>query len=265
MKTMVKLPTVCPSCGGVVELDEKEVSLWCRNLACPAQLARRVLHYVKTLEVFGVGSGIIDGLCQNGFVKDLPDLYYLTMAQLQDVTGGTRAAEKVQVAILEKNQIPLAVFLDSLGIDGLGTTTSKAVAAKFKTLESVRKALGIEFADIDGVAHLTAGKIECGLRTMSDTIDRLAEVIEIKEVVEVNGTLTGKSFCMTGALPSGTKREVMAKRIEVAGGIVKDSVGKGLNFLVQADVNSTSSKSQKARNLGVKIISEDELIRMMGA
>lgn len=79
------------------------------------------MHWIKTLDVMGVGSGIVGELCRQGFVKDVPDLYYLTADQLREVTGGERAAEKAQQAILEKSEIPLAVFLDALGIDGLGT------------------------------------------------------------------------------------------------------------------------------------------------
>lgn len=272
--SVVVTPPSCPSCGSDVSLDENGVSHWCLNPVCPAQRERRILHYIKTVGVLGVGSGIIEGLCREYFVIDIPDLYFLTREQLVAVTGGERAAEKAQMAILEKNTLPLDVFLDSLGIDGLGTTTSKEVAREFKTLVSIR-GLGSRtepghepgirlLTKISGIGRPTAVKICSGLAEMADTIDRLLEVIEVQDVKEINGTLTGMSFCMTGTLPSGTKRAEMEKRIEAAGGIVKDSVGKGLNYLVIADPASTSAKAEKARKLGTKCISEDELIKMMG-
>ena len=138
--------TKCPSCGGDVVMDEvvqpdgtvKNVNLWCVSQTCPAQLERRVLHWVKTLDILGVGQGIIGELCQLGFVKDVPDLYFLTEEQFMAATGGRSSAKKAQTAIMEKSDIPLSVFLDGLGIDGLGTTSSKLVAKEFQTLARVR-------------------------------------------------------------------------------------------------------------------------------
>ena len=260
-------PSACPSCGGAVELDENEVTYWCKNTMCPAQLERRVLHYVKTLEIMGVGPGIISGLCQAGYVKDIPDLYYLTAAQLKTVTGGDRAAEKVKEAILEKNEVPLATFLDALGIDGLGTTTSKDLAKKYKKLQWFRGTVpsGVlraeDFMTISGIGETTAQKIVDGLQAMWSAVDRLIKVIEVKDVVEVTGNLKGMSFCLTGAMSK--PRKDIEKAIEAAGGEVKSSVGKGLTYLVQADSSSTSSKTEKAAKCGTKVISEDELWRMM--
>lgn len=260
-------PDVCPSCGEKVELDENEVNLWCKNPMCPAQLERRVLHYIKTLEIMGVGSGIISGLCRAGYVKDIPDLYYLTSSQLKAVTGGDRAAEKVKEAILEKNEVPLAMFLDSLGIDGLGTTTSKDLAKKYKKFQWFRGTVpsGVlraeDFMTIPGIGETTAQKILNGLQLMWPMVEKLTKVIEIKDVVEATGNLKGMSFCLTGAMSK--PRKEIEKAIEAAGGEIKSSVGKGLGFLVQADASSTSSKTEKAKKCGTKVISEDELWSMM--
>jgi DNA ligase (NAD+) len=250
----------CPACGGDVESDS--INLWCKNALCPAQLERRVLHYVKTLEVMGVGPGIISGLCRAGYIKDIPDLYYLTSSQLKAVTGGDRAAEKAKEAILEKNEIPLAVFLDALGIDGLGTSTSKDLANKFKKLGQVMFVQNpAVFAAIDGVGDLTARKIISGLQAMAPMIEKLCDVIDINDVKEVTGNLKGLSFCLTGAMSK--PRKEIEKAIEAAGGEARSSVGKGLIYLVQADASSTSSKSEKAKKFGTKVIGEDELWRMM--
>jgi len=97
-----------------------------------------------------------------------------------------------------------------------------------------------------GIGDTMAASIEEGLVQLAPTMDRLLRVIDVQEVGESGGPLAGKKFCMTGALPSGTKRNEMAKRIEAAGGEFKSSVGKGLDYLIQADVSSTSSKTKKA-------------------
>ena len=255
------VPDTCPACGRVAAPDKDGVNLWCENESCPAQFVRKVMHYLETLNVLGIGEGIVEKLCRSGMVTKLADLYYLDQSKLPQVLGGARIAEKVYLAIMEKNEIELAVFLDALGIDGLGTTTSKLIAKKFKTLDEVFNAAEADFTSLEGIGELTAQKIISGMVAMSETIQGLRAVIEVKSVEVKTGGLSGKSFCLTGAMSKN--RAVIEKEIEVAGGEIK-SVGRGLGYLVQADPTSTSSKSEKAKKLGVKIISEAELYKMMG-
>lgn len=266
--------TECPSCGGKVFADDQKVNLWCDSPSCPAQLERRVLHWIKTLDILGVGQGIVGELCQQGFVKDVPDLYFLTEEQLVAATGGKSSAQKAQTAILEKSEIPLAVFLDGLGIDGLGTTSSKLVAKEFQTLKSIRlcvkndeehgvaAGLMARLTAIEGIGPLTAQKIIDGLRTLEPMIERLAQTLEVQEVVVKSGPLTGMSFVLTGAM--SRQRKEIEKAIEAAGGENKGSVGKGVTYLVQADPNSTSSKTEKAKKVGTQVISEAKLWEMIG-
>ena len=256
-------PTACPSCGGPVVKDGP--SYWCRNNMCPAQLERRILHYVKTLEIMGIGSGIVQGLCREGYVKDIPDLYSVTLDQFKAVTGGEGSAQNAMNTILSKNEIPLAVFLDSLGIDGLGTSTSKDIAKQFKTLERVRLLAAQNQQEvleaIEGIGTLTAIKIMDGLKVMSSTIGKLIAIIDVVDMKEVSGNLNGLSFCLTGAMSK--PRKEIEKAIEAQGGEVRSSVGKGLTYLVQADATSTSSKSEKAKKLGTQILAEASLWKMM--
>ena len=255
------VPDTCPACGRVAAPDKDGVNLWCENESCPAQFVRKVMHYLETLNVLGIGEGIVEKLCRSGMVTKLSDLYYLDQSKLPQVLGGARIAEKVYLAIMEKNEIELAVFLDALGIDGLGTTTSKMVAKKFKTLDEVFNAAEADFTSLEGIGELTAQKIISGMVAMSETIQGLRAVIEVKNVEVKTGTLTNLSFCLTGAMSKN--RAVIEKEIEAAGGEIK-SCGRGLGYLVQADPTSTSSKSEKAKKLGIPIISEAELYKMMG-
>jgi len=182
------------------------------------------------------------------------------------VTGGETAATNAINAILSKNEIPLAMFLDSLGIDGLGTSTSKDVAKKFKTLLAVTElpnqpGAAVELTSIEGVGITTANKIVEGLRAMGSMVDKISKIIDIADVQDVTGNLVGKSFCLTGAMSK--PRKDIEKAIEAAGGEVRSSVGKGLTYLVQADASSTSTKSEKAKKLGTLVIGEAELWSMM--
>lgn len=255
--------TKCPSCGGDVMVDGQKVNLWCESRSCPAQLERTVLHWIKTLDIMGVGSGIVREVCQQGFVKSIPDLYYLTEQQLISATGGKSSAQKVQTAILEKSEIPLAVFLDALGIDGLGTTTSKDVAKKFKTLASVMALRNpTVLQDIGGIGTLTASKIVSGLDAMGEMVSRLVQCVDVVDVKDTSGPLTGLSFVLTGAMSK--PRKEIESAIEKAGGENKGSVGKGVTYLVQSDPTSSSSKTEKAKKVGTQIISEVKLWEMIG-
>lgn len=251
----------CPSCGGEIVDDENHVNLWCENIQCPAQLERRVLHWIKTLNIMGIGTGIVREMCQQGFVKDIPDIYYLNEMQLVSVTGGQSSAQKVQTALLEHSEIPLAVFLDALGIDGLGTTSSKLVAKRFGTLGNVLHATEEELDALPDIGLTTAQNIVRGLLVLTPMIDQLVKVVDVQDMVVKQGPLMGMSFVLTGAMSKGRK-EIEAA-IEAAGGENKGSVSKGVTYLVQADASSTSSKTEKANKCGTKIISEDTLWKIM--
>jgi len=258
------MPDTCPVCSHKLELDDGNISLWCNNPACAAKLERRILHWLDRLEVLGLGGSTVHNLCEAGYVKSLPDIYYINRDQAAAATGGVRAGEKIIEAILGKNKIPLWRFLAGLGIHGLGRSTSKDVAKQYKKLEVIRGLKADEFMKLEGIGDTVGNSIADGLISLKDEIDKLIETIEVEDVEDLTGPLAGKSFCMTGALPSGTKRNDMATRIEAAGGEVKNSVGKGLTYLVMADPSSTSSKAEKARKLGTECIDEARLLEMMG-
>jgi DNA ligase (NAD+) len=269
MKTTFPLPEVCPSCGEPVRLDDKGVSLWCKNPACPAKLEERVLHWIKRLDILGIGPAAVQSLCSYGLIKDISDLYYLTPQKVAHCISGDTMPGRIVELILEKNEIPLRQFLSALGINNLGRTTSKLVAQEFKSLENIHESLisnqmEPRLCNLEGIGGTVASDIIKGLNVMWSTIERVIECIDVLPVENKSGPLAGKSFCMTGSLPSGTKRDDMAKRIEAAGGEVKSSVGRGLSFLIMADPTSNSSKAVKARKLGTECISEEQLVEMMG-
>ena len=257
------MPSVCPVCGSELELDDGNTSLWCMNTACPEKLERRILHWLDRLEVLGLGGSTVHALCEAGYVETLPDIYFISQDQAAAATGGKRAGEKIIEAILGKNEIPLWRFLAGLGIHGLGRSTSKDVAKNFKKLEVVRGLRADEFIKMDGIGDTVGNSIADGLIALKDEIDRLVDILDIEEVQDATGPLAGKSFCMTGALPSGKKRNQVSAEIESAGGEVKSGVSKGLDYLIIADPSSTSSKAEKARKMGTELISEEQFDEMV--
>jgi len=265
-------PEICPSCGGPVRIDEKEINLWCDNPACPAKLDRRILHWLRTLDVLGVGPETVIALCDKGYVKDISDLYFLTHVQVKEITGGERAAEKVITAILEKNEVPLWQFICALGIPNVGPTTSKEIAKRYQKLDNIagrineieEDTLIASFTELDGVGPTIAKSIADGLRSLKPTIDKLTDCIDVIDVQFKDGPLVGKTFCITGSLPSGKKKAELGKEIEDAGGEMKTSVSAGLTYLIMADPESTSGKAQKARKLGTECVTEEQVMEMIG-
>jgi len=261
----INFPKQCPACGADTELSDNEIHVLCPNANCSAKLAAAIEHYLESLDIKGIGPGIINLLLSEGIIRDIPDLYVMSYERLMGLPGwGDKSAKAVTVAILEKNELPLAAFIRALGIHGVGSTMAKEIAKKFKTLEAIREATCTSFKSIPGVGETLSENLFNWFDERGPMLEELLKYVDVEDIVEVTGSLSGKSFCLTGSMPSGRKRKDIEADIEAAGGEVKKSVGKGLNFLVQADPTSESSKSKKAKSLGTEIISEEQLMEMMG-
>jgi DNA ligase (NAD+) len=264
-------PNNCPACGRLLTMSENGVHLLCRNTYCHAQHASRIVHYIDRMDIKGVGPGIVEKLIESGMVEDIPDLYFLEVDRVAALPGfGRRSAEIVVNAILEKYNPELDVFLSALGIQYLGRTSSKLVAGAFITIQNIiLSAFSNTYSmlsRLDGIGGKTAVGIAKGIEQNTPMIEKLISILDIKPYglySAIPGSkLSGKSFCLTGAF-SVKKSELHAK-IEAAGGEVKTGVSKGLTYLVQSDPNSASAKSNKAKALGIEILSEDDLVTMLG-
>jgi len=261
-------PEQCPSCGSPACLRENEVHLWCFNPACPGKLEARVEHWLKTQEILGIGLAAIKALCGAGLVSDISDLYYLSAEKASRALSGQTISVRLVESILEKNQIPLWQFIAGLGISNVGPATAKTLAKEYKTLDTIVALKDVYGTDADGYARLcalgdigsiTANNITKGVRVFEATIDAIRQVVEVQDVVEATGPLAGKSFLVTGTL-SLPRKKIQAK-IEREGGQVKGSVSKTLDFLVVGE--KPGSKLTKAQNLGIKVLTEEELREMI--
>lgn len=254
----IDFPAHCPACDSKPELDEKEVSVWCMNPVCPGKAEFRIIHFLKTLETKDVGPAAVHAMFSHNIINDLPDLYNIDLERLKVLPGyGAKSAKKITKEIESKREIELSVFLDSLGITGLGTTTSKMLADKFETLSRIQSLTPKELTSLEGIADLTAGYICNGLKSFEETIKSLVDTgVVIKDKKKATGNLSGKSFCVTGTLSVGRKE--MTAMIEAAGGTVKKSVGKGLDYLVAGE-GVGKGKTDKADKYGTKILTENEL------
>jgi DNA ligase (NAD+) len=265
----IEIPSTCPVCGE--KLTEEEIFLLCKNLNCPAKNFEGLKHYCATLEMDYVGDALIEKIFDYELAFIPADLYRITREQLLQLEGvGDSHASNFLNKLRIKSEMSSARFFTSLGLDGLATKNSEIleeiVNSKYNGsindfLEDMVSAEGENI--IGKYTEPTAKKIFENLKKKISEIQELLEFVTIKKSERASGgKLNGMSFCITGKLEN-MKRDDYIKIINTNGGEYKSSVGKGLTYLVTNDTESGSSKNQKAKELGVQIISEEELRGML--
>lgn len=261
-QTPDKPPENCPECGTPTEWKGKH--LICPNAAeCPAQLEGRLKLWIKNLGILEWGDVLIEKVVESGLVKSVPDFYKLSQAQLAGLERmGPSSAKKARDQLWGVVPVSLEDLVGSLGIPLCGKSTmAEVVGAGIDTVGKLKTATVTQLQDIPGMGPKRAKALVGWLARSSSTIDELVEVgVKIKS--KTTGALTGKSFCFTGKMKN--KRPVLEKMASDAGGQIKNSVGKGLTYLVISDPNSTSSKAQAARKNGTTCISEGSFLEMVG-
>lgn len=260
--TIAEHPKTCPECDAPTKFNGEY--LMCPNKAeCPAQGLGRLKIWVREQGILDWGPKILKKLVEAGLVEDVSDLYKLSPEDMVGVDRmGQKLAEKLVRLMDGARELPLANFIGGLGIAGIGTTSIKNIInAGYDTLEKIQEMSIEEIDAIEGFGSITAGNFYYGLLENAERIQNILDAgVTIKEKVE--GGLSGKSFCVTGSMPSGKKRAEIHKVIEGHGGTVKKSVGKGLNYLICE--KHDSNKAEAAKKYGTKCITEVEFFSMIG-
>lgn len=263
--TIADHPTVCPVCGAPTERQGE--FLVCLNIAgCSAQLVGRIKRYIKSLDIKEWGDVLIEKLVSAELVTDVSDLYRLTAETLANIDRmGDKSAQNVLDSLHAKNPIPLENLLGALSIPLCASTTIRMVMdAGFETWEQIQGATRQELENVPGLGPIKAQSLYDWIHK-SDEIGqylmRTLGEVGVKIQPTAKGVLTGMSFCFTGTMKN--KRPALEKMVKDAGGTVKASVTKGLNYLVMADPTSGSSKAQAARKNGTKCIAEEDFLRMV--
>jgi DNA ligase (NAD+) len=256
-----KIPTKCGTCESTLEkLGEY---LACRNRECSALIEGRIQNWIDAVGVLDWGEKLIAQLVEAELVSEPADLYKLEAEQIAKLERrGMVIGQKVLDNL--KAQLPLSLpkFLAALGIENFGLQTAKAlVAAGYDSIEKVQKATREQMAGLPGVGPSKAKAIADGIKARKAEIARLLAV----GIVPVNranaGPLAGKTFCFTGAL--SRPRKELEQMVEAHGGTLLSGVTKELNFLVMADPESGSSKSQKAKQYGTECLDEARFLAML--
>ena len=264
-------PSHCPSCGSPVERIPGEVAWYCLNAACPAQLTRNVENFASrtAMDIAGLGEQIVAQLVQSGLVRSFPDLYLLSKEPLLTLDKfGEKKAENLLDAIQASKSQTLQRLLIALGIKGIGEVAARKLAQKYVSLDAISHAGLDDLQQIEGVGPNLAESVYEWFRLESNQ-QMLAQLKELglnpTESTAVSTTklpLAGLTFVVTGTL-EGFSREGISDFILQNGGKVSGSVSSKTSYLVLGA--DPGSKYEKARQLGVPILSETHLRELVGS
>lgn len=262
-----RLPDVCPVCGANAVRYEGESALRCSNIDCPAQVLRRIIYFASkpAMNIDGLGPEKAKVLYDSGLIKSVSDIYRLTSDDLLSLEGyKKKSAENLINAIETSKSNSLDRLLCGLGIKNIGSASAKLLCSKLGGMDEILSAKEEDISAIDGFGELTAKIVYESLKEphMLKTIGELKElgVNMSYERDAVSGKLEGKSFVITGTLPT-MKRDEAQALIEKHGGTVKSSVSKKTDFVVAGE--EAGSKLTKAQELGIKIIDEAGLLSII--
>ena len=261
------MPTHCPSCGHEVVKAEGEVAVRCINPACPAQLSRGIEHFASkdAMDIDGLGPQIVDALIDADLIHDAADLYALRAEQIATLERmGEKSAANLIAAIEKSKSAGLERLIFALGIRNIGQVAATALARRYGTLDACMNATVEELCALDDFGQITA---DCVIEYFSRAESRAlcarlaaAGVLTESTAAPVGDKLAGLTFVLTGTLPTMGRSEAEAL-IVAAGGKTSSSVSKKTSYVVAGE--AAGSKLTKAQNLGVAIIDEAELLRML--
>jgi len=269
-EVVFKMPKRCPVCGGRIYRPEGEVAWRCININCPSQIKRRIQHFASrnAMDIEGMGSALVEQLVDNGLVKNLADIYEL---KLEDLMGlermGRKSSENLLRAIEKSKERPFDRVLFALGIRWVGTKAAQALADTFGSIDRLMSASYEEIAQIPGEGGVLAESVINFFKDPKNValINRLKKAgLRFKKEKEKKRPkpLSGKTFVLTGTLKRWTRPEA-TELITSLGGKVTSSVSKKTDYVVAGE--NPGSKWTKAKALGVKIIDEEEFLKLIGS
>lgn len=262
------MPEQCPVCHSKIRHKEDEVDYWCVNLNCPARLQGSILHFASrsVMNIDGMGESIVNQLHQAGLVKDVADVYTLKDKRPQLLAlerVGEKSIDNLLAEIETSRKLPLERVILGLGIGQVGTRTAELLAEHFGSMDEIMKAPAEQLQEVNDVGPSVSASIREFFDEPSNRklVERLRPFLKFQGVKKVRGTaLAGKTFVLTGTLPNYS-RDAAKKMIEDAGGKVAGSVSKKTDYVVAGE--DAGSKLDKARELGVTVIDEAQMVELV--
>jgi DNA ligase (NAD+) len=261
------MPDKCPVCGGDVDRPEGEAVARCVNIACPAQIKERIVHFTSrnALNMEGVGPAHVDQLADLGLVRDPADLFFLTKEQLMTLERmGEKLASKIIDSIQASKNTTLPKLIYGLGIRHVGEHVGQVLAEQFRSIEGLERASEEELSATPEIGPVIAESIAGFFKEPHNrrVIDKLREagVAPRLQEIEVKTGIAGKTFVFTGTMQS-MKREEAEEKVRLLGGRASGSVSKNTDYVVAGE--SAGSKLDKARSLGVQIMTEQDFLKLI--
>lgn len=265
------LPEVCPACGAKTEREKDTADIKCTSPNCPAQLERHIINFVgrDAMDIKGFGTVYIEELVRMGYIKDVADIFRLKEYRDEliekGIIGKEKNTDKLLEAIEKAKENDAYKLLTGLGIPNVGKAAAKAIMRQFKTMENLQNASIDELTAVNDIGEISAECIRSffGKEENQDMIRRLKEygvTMQSKELEVVDSVLQGKTVVVTGTLPTLGRKEA-AELIEKYGGKVSGSVSKKTDYVLAGE--NAGSKLTKARELGVSVITEEQLQDML--
>ncbi len=272
--SVYKLPEVCPVCGSRTEREEDTADLKCTNPDCPAKLLKRIINFVgrDAMDIKGFGEEYIRTLTQEGYLKDIGDIYHLKEHREEliekGLIGKEKNTDKLLSVIEESKKNPPEKLLAGLGVENVGKTSARTIMRHFKDLEKLMEADEAELLKVQDVGEITAASIRSYFRKEStrELIKRLKEAgVNMLSGGETgtDQSLLGRTYVVTGDVTHFGNRNELTEFIEARGGKVSGSVSKKTFALINNDAASLSGKNRKAKELGIPILTEEEFLESL--
>lgn len=262
------MPRTCPVCGSIAVREEGEAVLRCIGIECPARLFRSIVHFASksAMNIDGLGFSITKELLNRNLIRNIADIYYL---KLEDVASlkknGKKFASNLINAIEASKNNDLSQLINALGIRHVGTKTAKTLADKFRNIDNLMNATLFELAETEDVGEIIALSIKKFFEQEQtlDIIDKLKKAgVNTEKIVEelIDNRFEGQTFVLTGTLEKYSRDEA-SKIIERFGGKTASSVSKKTSYVLAG--SEAGSKLDKARSLGVNVITEEDFEEMI--
>ena len=268
----INIPTECPVCGQKLIIDTSPSGvkiLKCINKDCNGTLLHKIEHFCskKGINILGFGEKTIKFLIQKNWITKISDIYNLKKYRIewnQEPGFGENSVNKILESIEKSKKCTLESFISAIGINGVGRAVAKEIVKYYSTWEEFRAAVGGDWTEFEGFGPEISRAINNFDYTEADEIAGMLDFIQptVQSEATPAAAIKDKIFVITGSLVNYKNRDLLKTEIESLGGKVSSSISSKTNYLINNDINSTSSKNKKAKELGIPIITEEEYLKL---
>lgn len=267
-----KIPLSCPSCNAPASRDYNTADIKCNNLNCPAQLTQHILNFVgrNAMDIKGFGEAYVEALIREGYVKDIADIFYLEKYRDEMIEKGLigkeKNTDKLLRAIEESKGNDIDRLITGFGIRGIGRQAASELMNHFKSIHKLKTATYEDLLTVKDMGHISSMAIieffsnNDNLETLSRLEQAGVNFESVDEPIDMDSSISGLTFVITGTLPTMARAE-MEELVKKHGGKISSSVSKKTDYLIAGE--KAGSKLTKAQQLGVRVLSEEEVHKLL--